>query len=233
MTELNDKEYFLFIEPNKIKFEALDSSSRVFLTKNNFIENFRDNKDYNQLERFLDSNIFEIEKNLNSYIKNITLVIEHENFLFVNTSMKYHFDGSEFNLNKLNNSLIELKSHFKNTIGNYEIIHMIINKFIVDGKIYSELTEIGNFEKICLEIRFICLNKDLIDDLKNILSKYQILVRHIVSFKYLNEFENITSSKTSITASKILKGLNQNEIFFSSKTPKNTSFFEKFFRFFN
>ena len=233
MTELNDKEFFLFLEPNKIKFEALDSNCRVFLTKNNFIDNFCDNKNFIQLEKFLDSHIFEIEKNLNNYVKDITLVIEHENFLFVNTSMKYHFDGSKFNLNKLNNLLIELKSHFKNTIGNYEIIHMIINKFIVDGKIYSELTEIGNFEKICLEIRFICLNKDLIDDLKNILSKYQILVRHIVSFKYLNEFENITSSKTSITASKILKGLNQNEIFILGKTPKNISFFEKFFKFFN
>ena len=110
---------------------------------------------------------------------------------------------------------------------------MIINKFIVDGKIYSQLAEINNFEKICLEIRFICLDKDLIDGIKNILSKYQILIRHIVSFKYLNEFEDMTSSKTSITASKILKGLNQNEIVILGKTPKNISFLEKFFKLFN
>ena len=62
MTELNDKEFFLFLEPNKIKFEALDSNCRVFLTKNNFIDNFCDNKNFIQLEKFLDVIFLKLKK---------------------------------------------------------------------------------------------------------------------------------------------------------------------------
>ena len=56
---------------------------------------------------------------------------------------------------------------------------MVINKFIVDGKTYSQLTEITNYDKICLEIKFICLNKNIVQNFcifqKNILVNLIIL----------------------------------------------------------
>ena len=60
-------------------------------------------------------------------MKDINLVVDHNDFLFVNLSMKYNFDGIKFNLNRLNSLLVDLKSQFKNTIGNFEVIHMVIN----------------------------------------------------------------------------------------------------------
>ena len=68
---------------------------------------------------------------------------------------------------------------------------------------------------------------------KDILSKYQVIVRNIVCFEYLKRFEDFSERKSLIIAHKVLNGLNQNEIFFSNKNTKNMSFFEKFFSFFN
>ena len=147
--------------------------------------------------------------------------------------MKYSLDEDEFNEDRLNSLLTELKSQFKNSIGNYEIIHMVINRFLADGKIYHQFADINNFDKIYLEIKFICLNKDNIRDLKSILSKYEIVVRNIVSLKYINEFEDFNDNNDLIIARRVLNGLNNNEIFFSNKIRKNVSFFEKFFGFFN
>jgi hypothetical protein len=59
------------------------------------------------------------------------------------------------------------------------------------------------------------------------------MVRNIVSFSYLKEFKDFSDRKSLVLAHKVLNGLNQNEIFFSNKNTKNTSFFEKFFSFFN
>ena len=233
MTKLKDYKFFLFVGPSKIKFEAIDTNDEIYFSKKYLIDSSLSIENLDILEKFLKNHIFDIEKNLDNYVKDIHLVIDHKDFLFVNSSMKYTFDGNEFNLNRLNNSLVELKSQFKNTIGNFEVVHMVISKFIVDGKTCSQLTEITNYDKICLEIKFICLDKSIIQNLKDILSKYQIMVKNIVCFSYLKEFEDFSDRKSLIIAHKVLNGLNRNEVFFSNKNTKNISFFEKFFSFFN
>ena len=233
MTKSKDCNFFLSIGANDIKFEAIDRNNEIFFSKNDLIDNSSNTRNFEILEKFLDNNIFNIEKELSSYVKNINLVVDHNDFFFVNLSMKYNFDGINFNLDHLNRSLIELKKYFQNTIGNFEITHMVINKFIVDGKVYSQLIEISNYNKICLEIKFICINRSIVKNLKDILSKYQIFVKNIICFKYLQEFENFNNSKSTIIAQKVLNGLNQNEIFYRKKSLKKHSFFEKFFNFFN
>tara|TARA_B100001250_G_C19746782_1_gene765721 strand:- start:74 stop:775 length:702 start_codon:yes stop_codon:yes gene_type:complete len=233
MTKLKDYKFFLFVGPSKIKFEAIDTNDEIYFSKKYLIDSSLSIENLDILEKFLKNHIFDIEKNLDNYVKDIHLVIDHKDFLFVNSSMKYTFDGNEFNLNRLNNSLVELKSQFKNTIGNFEVVHMVISKFIVDGKTCSQLTEITNYDKICLEIKFICLDKSIIQNLKDILSKYQIMVKNIVCFSYLKEFEDFSDRKSLIIAHKVLNGLNRNEVFFSNKNTKNISFFEKFFSFFS
>ena len=233
MTKLKDYNFFLFIGPTNIKFEAIDINNEIYFSKKNSIDNSSSIDNLDILEKFLNNHIFDIERNLNNHVKDIHLVVEHNDFLFVNLSMKYSFDGMKFDINRLNSLLVELKSQFKNTIGNFEVVHMVINKFIVDGKTYSQLTEITNYDKICLEIKFICLNKSIVQNLKDTLSKYQIMVRNIISFSYLKEFEDFSDRKSLIIANKVLNGINQNEVFFSKKNTKNISFFEKFFNFFN
>ena len=153
MIKSKDYKFFLFTGPTNIKFEAIDVNNEVYFSKKNLIDNSSSIENLDILEKFLKNHIFDIEKNLNNYVKDINLVVDHNDFLFVNLSMKYNFDGIKFNLNRLNSLLVELKSQFKNTIGNFEVIHMVITKFIVDGKMYSQLTEITNYDKICLEIK--------------------------------------------------------------------------------
>ena len=233
MTKLKDYNFFLAIRPSNIKFEVIDSNNEIYFSKKNFIDDSSENINLDILEKFLKNYIFDIEKNLNNYVKDIHLVLDTNDFLFVNLSMKYTLDGIKFDQNRLNSLLVELKNQFKTTIGNFDVIHMVINKFIVDGKMYSHLTEVNNYSEICLEIKFICLNKSIIENLKYILSKYQIIVRNIICFKYLKGFQDFSDRNSSIIAYKVLNGLNQNEIFFSNKKTKNVSFFEKFFSYFN
>ena len=233
MTKLKDYKFFLLIGSTKIKFEAIDTNNEIYFSKKDLIDNSSNIENLDTLEKFLKNYIFDIEKNLNNYVKDIHLVLDTNDFLFVNLSMKYTLDGIKFDQNRLNSLLVELKNQFKTTIGNFDVIHMVINKFIVDGKMYSHLTEVNNYSEICLEIKFICLNKSIIENLKYILSKYQIIVRNIICFKYLKSFQDFSDRNSSIIAYKVLNGLNQNEIFFSNKKTKNVSFFEKFFSYFN
>lgn len=233
MNKSKDYNFFLSVKKNNIKFDVLNKDDEIFFSKNDLFEYLSNEINFESLEKFLEKNIFYIEKELKSYVKNINIVLDHNDFLFVNLSMKYNFNGTNFNLNHLNSSLVELKKYFQNTIGNFDITHMIINKFILDGKVHSQLIETSNYDKMCIEIKFICLNKDIVQNLRNILSKYQIFIKDIICFKYLQEFENFNNSNSSIIAQKILNGLNKNEIFYVKKSSKKLNFFEKFFNFFN
>lgn len=233
MTKSKDYNFFLSVEKNNIRFDVINQDDEILFSKNDLFEYSSNLIDFEILENFLEKNIFYIEKELKNYVENINLVLEHNDFLFVNLSMKCNFNGINFNLNQLNSSLIELKKYFQNTIGDFDIIHMIIDKFILDGKVYSKLTETSNYNKVCIEIKFICLNKDIVRNLKNILSKYQIFIKNIICFKYIQEFKNFNNTNSSIIAQKVLNGLNKNEIFYVKKSSKKLNFFEKFFNFFN
>ena len=232
MIEIDNCNYFLLVDSKKVKFEAIDENNKIYFSKKNFFDDSFYDNNFDKLNQFLNKYIFDIEKKIDNYVKEINLVAGSDDFISVNISMKCTFGENEFNEDRLNILLSELKNQFKYSIGKYEIIHMAINSFLANGNIHYNFKDIYNFDKIFLDIKFICLNEDSIRKFKNILSKYQIVVKNIVSLEYLKEFEDFTDNTNLVIARKVLNGLNQNEIFFSNRRYKNLSFFEKFFNFF-
>ena len=234
MIEELELETYLYISPSEFGIYLLDTHKLKNLYENKIKIKNEDNViNLIVLKDFLEDNIFKIEKLVGKFIKDIFLIIENEQVLNVNFCIKKKNYQQNINEKYLQNMLTDAKDLFKENYQKYKIIHMVINKFIVDGKMYSHLTEVNNYSEICLEIKFICLNKSIIENLKYILSKYQIIVRNIICFKYLKSFQDFSDRNSSIIAYKVLNGLNQNEIFFSNKKTKNVSFFEKFFSYFN
>ena len=233
MINNNDCQYFLFLGSKKISFYLQDLENRSSFSKEIKINSISTENNMKLLEDFLDNNIFNIEKKINDYVKEINLIIDNKSFLSVNLSVKYNFKGLKFKISQINGSLIDLKNQFKKTIGNYEIIHILISKFIIDDEEYPSLPEGTNYNDLALEIRFICLKNNLILDLKKILSKYQISLNKILCYEYLNEFQRSDSENIFNIAHNVLKGTNPNEIFLVTKSTKKVGFFEKFFNFFN
>ena len=86
MTKLKDYKFYLLIGSTKIKFEAIDTNNEIYFSKKNLIADSSTNESFDLLDQFLKNHIFDIEKNLNNYVKDIHLVIDHNDFLFVNLS---------------------------------------------------------------------------------------------------------------------------------------------------
>ena len=114
----------------------------------------------------------------------------------------------------------------------FQLVHMIINKFIVDKKNFLELPEQIDQKSFFLEIKLICLKKRRLIKLKKILSEYQISINKIFNYEYVNSFKKSEVDHISLLANKLLGGLNKNEINLKEKYSKNIGFFEKFFNFF-
>ena len=110
---------------------------------------------------------------------------------------------------------------------------MVINKFIIDEKVYSIIPNDIDFNNLSLELKFICLKNDFVQNFKKILSKYEISLNRTLCFSYIADFKCSNDENIFSITKKVLNGLNQNEIFLIEKSNKNEGLFEKFFNFFN
>ena len=104
---------------------------------------------------------------------------------------------------------------------------------MIDNKFYTFLPKNVNCNHFSLDTEFICLSKNLIENIEKILKKYHISLNQILSASYLKKFKNNTENNIFTTASRIISGHNSNEVLLIGKINKKQGFFERFFNFFN
>tara|TARA_Y100001958_G_C21181499_1_gene511277 strand:- start:408 stop:1112 length:705 start_codon:yes stop_codon:yes gene_type:complete len=227
-------ETFLLIGVNNftISIREKDNLEIIHEKKINF-KNESNKINYDKLEDFLNRNIFNIEKTFNYFIKNIYIILDHEEFLSVRVSIKKDNHGNFISMNDLVYTLNELKNYCKKTLEKKKIIHMLIDNYIIDGKNYTNYNSNMNCNNFSLNVRFICLPNNIIENLEKILKKYQIAIQQIVEINYLNEFFDDNGKDIFLNAKKLILGGNTNEVKLLEKSKKNRGFFEKFFNFLN
>ena len=224
---------FLFLSFNKFIIVVLNSNDEFVYKKETLTNNKSNQIDFNFLDNFLSENIFKIEKKLNEFVKNIFLIIDHQNIFPIYLSVKNKFDNIVINSNSINKLLSEAKNCCKNTLENLDILHMKIDQFYIDGTYFQTLPEKKNCKNLSIEISYICLPKRISKNIEDVLGKYQISLDKILSSDYLDSFLDSKNDNLFTTAQKILNGFNENEVHITDKKLKKLSFFEKFFNFFN
>ena len=224
---------FLFLSLDKFTIVVINSNNEFVYKKETFTNNKSNKIDSNFLDNFLNENIFKIEKKLNEFIKNIFLIIENQNIFSIYLSVKNKFDNIVINSNSLNKLILEAKSCCKKTLEDFDILHMKIDQFYIDGTYFKTLPEKKNCNNLSIEVSYICLPKKISKSIEDVLGKYQISLDKILSLNYLNSFLDDKNDNLYEMAQKILDGFNENEVYITNKYSKKLGFFEKFFNFFN
>ena len=148
-------------------------------------------------------------------------------------SIKKDNNGNLINSEALIHPLNDLKNLCQSNLQNKKIIHFLIEKYVIDNKFYTTLPENVNCNIFSLDTEFICLSKNLIENIEKILKKYHISLNQILSASYLEKFKDNTDNTIFTTASRIISGHNSNEVLLIGKINKKQGFFERFFNFFN
>ena len=224
---------FIFICSNKFIIISLNESNKLNYKKETIFKNQNKKFDLDLFSEFLNENIFKIEKELGEFIKVIHLIIDNEEIFSVNLSIKNKINETSLNTKIINNLLIEAKSYCDETLKKAKVIHMKIDQFHVDNEYYKVLPDKVSCKSLSLDLSFICIPVDILNNFEKILNKFQITAYRTISYQYLNSFFKISSDNLELAAQKILTGFNENEVILMKKKPKNPGFFEKFFNFFN
>ena len=228
-----ENKIFLFLGINKFTIVAINSTNE-FVYKGETLTNNQNNQiELALLDNFLNENIFKIEKKLNEFVKNIFLIIDHQNIFPIQLSVKNKFDNIIINSNSIHKLILEAKSCCNKTLEDLDILHMKIDQFYIDGTYFKTLPEKKNCNNLSIDVSYICLPKRISKTIEDVLGKYQISLDKILSFNYLNGFLDNKDDNLYKTAQKILDGFNENEVRITKENTKKSGFFEKFFNFFN
>ena len=227
-------ETFVSISQKKFEIYLLDKKNLKNIYMEEFyFENDSDQIDYDKLRKFLDKNVFKIEKLIGNFIKNVNIIIESNQILNFSVGIKKKNYGETINKSYLESSLTDLKDLFKENYNNNKIIHLLINRYSIDGINYKSFDEKINGDHLCVEVKFISVPNILIKEISNVLEKYQIKINHIFEGNYIKNFFGDKHLDLSVVAFKIQSGHNQNEITLVPKSLKKAGFFEKFFQLFS
>ena len=231
MIENSDFETFLYISKSKYQIFVYDKDN----LKNLYSEEIEksDEIEINTLSKFLDDNIYKIEKKIKNFIRNIILIVEDDKILEIGISLKKKNYEKNENQKQLENSLVEVKDIFKENYQDLLIMHMVIvekeNNFLLDNANNSD-------DYLFLEVNFISIPNKFTFYFDKLLENHQINIKRYMSGDYIKSFFDIESKESIelfVMANKLNDGLNKNEVKLISKSKENRGFFEKFFQLFS
>jgi len=227
------KKFFFVIHPKYYALHIIYDDDRILYEKKFFHNGLDLEKNLINLKKFLDDNIFKIEKKFSLYVNDIYLIIDDKDLINIDVSLIKDFEYLSSDLEYIQSDLQNIKDSVLKSNYDFELVHMIINKFIIDKNEYFDLPDNVNHQNIFLEIRLMCLKKGRLFNFKQLLSNYQISIKKILNYEYIDSFKTDQMVNISLIASRLINGLNKNEINFKKRRPKNIGFFEKFFKFFS
>jgi len=234
---MNEKlkfETYLFMDIKKLVVCVIEKKTfKVLFKEEKLLDDHNEDSNLKKLDNFLAKNILKIEKILKDFVKDIYIILDDKEFFPIEISIKKDHNGNSITQENLINPLNVLKNLCQFSFKDKKIIHMLIENYQIDGKDYSILPENLKCNNFSLDIKFICLSKNLIEHYELILKRYHILVNQILNAEYIRQFQNQQNPNIYTTASRIISGYNNNEISLVNKTFKNKGFFEKFFDFFS
>ena len=231
MIENSDFEIFLYISKNKYQIFVYDKQN----LKNIYIEEIKNNDDteLDILSKFIDKNIYKIEKIIKNFVRNIILIIEDDKVLELGISLKKKNYEKNIDQKYLESSLVEIKDVFRENYQDQIIMHMIIVENDKNENNFLLNNNNKNVDCFFLEINFISITNKFTFYFDKLLESHQIKISRYMSYKYIKSYIGEDLTELSVMANKLNNGLNKNEVQLVSKSVENKGFFEKFFQLFS
>ena len=234
MVEEFDLETYLYISQNKFEIFLFNKKNlkNIYEQKITF-NNKKDYIDLNSLDKFLEGNIFKIEKLSKNFVKNIFLIIENKEINQVNFGIKRKNYENIISTSLLQNILNDAKDLFKENYQNQNIMHILINRYFENGNYHSTFNNKFRGDYLCIEFQLIFISSNFISEINKVLRKYQVALAGCLDGNYIKNFFKDQRVEYSEMIYKILTGFNENEVKLISKNSKKTGFFERFFQLFS
>tara|TARA_E500000178_G_scaffold270709_1_gene268624 strand:+ start:629 stop:1333 length:705 start_codon:yes stop_codon:yes gene_type:complete len=234
MTNKVFQSFYLAIIGHNLHIDYFNSEEENFHHQKKYLmpDTLDDNLNLTILTKFILEKVKDFEKDVGSFIEKVNLITDAKYDQF-SLSLK-----NKFNSNKIKDTdVIRLINDAKKLIirnnKNCFILHILVDKYIVDGKEYFELPENLNYKEFIIDLSFITVQNSIIETLNRVLKDCNIEVKKIISHQYSNRFADKRDTSPCIAGKKVIEGINSSEVITRNVYSKKQGLFEKMFNFFS
>ena len=234
MTNKVFQSFYLAIIGHNLHIDYFNSEEENFHHQKKYLmpDTLDDNLNLTILTKFILEKVKDFEKDVGSFIEKVNLITDAKYDQF-SLSLK-----NKFNSNKIKDTdVIRLINDAKKLIirnnKNCFILHILVDKYTVDGKEYFELPENLNYKEFIIDLSFITVQNSIIETLNRVLKDCNIEVKKIISHQYSNRFADKRDTSPCIAGKKVIEGINSSEVITRNVYSKKQGLFEKMFNFFS
>ena len=167
---------------SKIRFSVFDKELNQQYSN---IKTVKYDKDYLYHIQEITSVIKKAEKKISMHVKDVVLSLDHENMFTIDLSFRRDFDNKIKIAKIYDNLVLELEQTLNSYYNELEIIHIILNKCIIDNKTYLDLPKDIKINNIKVDFKVICFPKKIISHVRNILNKINVQILNFFCTSYV------------------------------------------------
>jgi len=234
MTDRESQSYYLAIVGHHLYLSYFSSEevNSNHQKKHLMPDNFDDNLSLTILTKFILEKVKDFEKDVGSFIEKVNVVTDAKYTQF-SLSLKNKYNSNKMNETDVVRLISDAKQLIMRNNKNCFILHVLVDKYIIDGKEYFEFPENIDYKEFIIDASFITVSNSIIKIFNRILKDCNIEVKKFISHQYSSRFADNNDSSPCIAAKKVNDGINPLEVKIHNIKPKTQGLFEKMFNFFN
>lgn len=183
------------------------------------------------LSKFISEKIKDFEKHIGNFIEKVNIITDAKYDHF-SLSLKNKYDSNKIKETDVVRLISDAKKLIVRNNKDCIILHILIDKYILDGKEYLEFPENVSYKELVIDASFITVHSSIAKTLNKIFNDCNIEVKKIISYQYSNNFADKSDTSPCIAAKKVMDGINPSEVITHNMHTKKQGLFEKMFNFF-
>jgi len=231
----NENQFFyLAIVGQNLHIDYFESKDSYSSYQKNYLmpDTLDDNLNLIVLSKFVLEKVKNFEKEVGRFIEKVYVITDAKYNKF-SLSLKNKYDSDKI----IETDVVRLISDAKHQISrnnkDFAILHLLVDKYIVDGEEYLEFPENRSYKEFIIEISFITVQNSTVKTLNKIFKDCNIEVKKIISHQYSSSFAEKSDISPCIAGKKVIDGINPSEVMTHNLYTKKQGLFEKMFNFFS
>ena len=191
-----------------------------------------DNLNLIVLSKFVLEKVKDFEKEVGRFIEKVYVITDAKYNKF-SLSLKNKYDSDKIKETDVVRLISDAKQQISRNNKDFAILHLLVDKYIVDGEEYLEFPENRSYKEFIIEISFITVQNSTVKTLNKIFKDCNIEVKKIISHQYSSSFAEKSDISPCIAGKKVTDGINPSEVMMHNLYTKKQGLFEKMFNFFS
>jgi len=236
---MSEKSFDIYLE-----FNYSNLNLAVFNKFNDKIEYYKEhlyksyiddekNLNFEALQKIVENNIFEVEKSIGKFVKDVYLMIETPQSISIRLSVIKNIEEQKISKQDVMYLIQDAKQQILKSNQQIDVLHIIVENYVLDNVEFKFLPLKEKCKKLSIDIKFICFPKDLLKNFELLFLKQQIIINKFICSSYVKSFDFKNDVKILCEkGKKVVEGINKQEVVSIPRTIKKKGFFEKLFHFF-